>query len=452
MKKFNMFLVSVLATVTLNAATIEQVIVRQQWPWSTDIKVEYKLSAVTNPVDIAVEAYNGSERLALPEAAITGDRYGIAEDGVGTLVIDPVAAFGTAKIALANFKVKLTVMEDEKMGEVLYKIFDLSTGACQDVTRADFYNGKMGDFEDDFAKIGNGYSTTLSDTLIWTGVTNDTKFAKDFLVMRKISAKGVEWQMGSPAEERGHRVDEPQHTVKLTQDYFIGVFPITVYQANLNVLKVSGATRWEYGTYAESHGDKNLMPATMSLGYARGTDYFWPRDEHVIMTGRFLDKLRQLTGNKYEFDLPTEAQWEFACRAGTSTIMYDGKAWPNTDDTYMTANAGQYLGWSTSNSGGDTGVQGYWPVGLKRPNAFGLYDMVGNIGEFCLDTYAADYGGTSGVSENPKGPTIEALDGGKVIRRGGNYSLGADGYRSARRYTSLSGGFEGVRVAFTEAD
>ena len=56
MKKFNAFLVSVLSAVALNAAVIEQVIVRQQWPWSTDVKVEYKLKNVTNPVDLTIEA------------------------------------------------------------------------------------------------------------------------------------------------------------------------------------------------------------------------------------------------------------------------------------------------------------------------------------------------------------------------------------------------------------
>ena len=98
-----------LAAVSVDAAVIEQVIVRQQWPWSTDVKVEYKLSGVTSPVDISVKAFNGnveldSSRLA---ASMTGDRFGIDEDGVGTIIIDPVKAFGTSKVALANFKVKL---------------------------------------------------------------------------------------------------------------------------------------------------------------------------------------------------------------------------------------------------------------------------------------------------------------------------------------------------------
>ena len=113
---------TLLAAVALTAqgAKIEQVIVRQQWPWSTDVKVEYRLTGVTAPVDIAVTAYNGDAELPLPASAVVGDLYGIDADGVGQFVIDPIAAFGTAKVALANFKVKLAVFASaENVGEVL---------------------------------------------------------------------------------------------------------------------------------------------------------------------------------------------------------------------------------------------------------------------------------------------------------------------------------------------
>ena len=155
MKKLNAFLVSVLSAAALNAAVIEQVIVRQQWPWSTDVKVEYKISAVTNPVDIAVKAYNGDVELPIPASAITGERYGITEDGVGTLVIDPVAAFGTAKVALANFKVKLTVSDSpENLDETLYRVYDLVGGGRTDITRKEILNGKYGSYETNYKAFG----------------------------------------------------------------------------------------------------------------------------------------------------------------------------------------------------------------------------------------------------------------------------------------------------------
>ena len=228
--KVTTVLASFMAAASLNAAVIEQVIVRQQWPWSTDVKVEYKLSGVTSPVDISVKAFNGnveldSSRLA---ASMTGDRFGIEEDGVGTIIINPVKAFGTAKVALANFKVKLMLSDSElNIHEVLYRIYDLETGSHEDVTRAQLLNGEFGAIETDFAKVGSGFNTTLDDVIIWTGVTNNIAYKTTHLVMRKVNAKNKTFKMGSPSEEIGKLdsdgVDMPsgretQHDVTLTND------------------------------------------------------------------------------------------------------------------------------------------------------------------------------------------------------------------------------------------
>ena len=112
--------------------SIDRVIVRQQWPWSTDVKVEYEISGVTDPVDICVEAWNGTERLDSPRlnASMHGDIYNITNGGVKSFVIDPVSAFGTSETAISDFKVKLyTVKSADGMDEVLYRIYDLKTGA-----------------------------------------------------------------------------------------------------------------------------------------------------------------------------------------------------------------------------------------------------------------------------------------------------------------------------------
>ncbi|MBR4616883.1 MAG: hypothetical protein IKO55_14835, partial [Kiritimatiellae bacterium] len=222
MKK-TMILAGLVATSSLNAAVIEQVIVRQQWPWSTDVKVEYKVTGVTSPVNIAVRAFNGSEELdsSRLESSISGERYGIAEDGVGTFVIDPVKAFGTAKVALANFKVKLSLTPAAaNINEVIYKVFDLSTGACQDITRADFYNGKVedGDYVTDYTSLHSRFlapsSEMVGDVFIWTGVTNNVKYKTTHLVMRKIPAANKVWRMGAPPSEPGYRsATETNHLV-----------------------------------------------------------------------------------------------------------------------------------------------------------------------------------------------------------------------------------------------
>ena len=366
MKKLNAFLVSVFATVALNAAVIEQVIVRQQWPWSTDVKVEYKLKDVTAPVDLTVEAYNGSEKLALPGAAVTGDRYGIAEDGVGTLVIDPVKAFGTAKIALANFKVKLTVTDSpENMGEVLYKVIDLTTSPAytiSDVTRADLLNGKYGTFETTKEALGIANST-VTDVLVWTEVTNNPVYKSDKLVLRKIPAKGQTFAMGTATDHVDHwRVNvenETLHNVTLTNDFWAGVFPLTGDQFR----HLKG---WNSGK----------TPATgISYDSIRGTSVNWPATMYAVDDETVLDVLRDKTNNELLFDLPTEAQWEYACRAGTSTYANNGSDECASGTTGLGA-----CGWFNLNADGVT-----HEVGLKSPNAWGLYDMHGNAYEWCLD-------------------------------------------------------------------
>ena len=123
----------------------------------------------------------------------------------------------------------------------------------------------------------------------------------------------------------------------------------------------------------------------------------------------FLRRLNTLTGEEYR--LPTEAEWEYACRAGTETAYY----WGDTIDT-------TYL-WSSENSEDKT-----HPVGKKKPNGFGLYDMSGNVWEWCSDWYGSDYYKES-LEQNPKG----AEDGKDRVLRGGCFWGDGRYYRSADR-------------------
>lgn len=232
MKKSSAVFLLLLGAASAHAAALEQVIVRQQWPWSTDIKVEYKISGVTTPVNIGVSAYNGgvpldSSRLA---SSIKGTIYGISTDGIGEFVIDPVKAFGTAQVALANFKVKLTLSDASGMDEVLYKIFDLTTASgtfpCTDVTRADIMNNLYGTWETNYANVVSGAATPMDDCLIWTGVTNYPGAKTTKLVMRKVSAKNKTWKMGQTGGNFGAIGNAEQvHDVTLTKNFYIGVFP-----------------------------------------------------------------------------------------------------------------------------------------------------------------------------------------------------------------------------------
>ena len=124
----------------------------------------------------------------------------------------------------------------------------------------------------------------------------------------------------------------------------------------------------------------------------------------------------------YKFDLPTEAQWEYACRAGTITSLNSGE---NITVTSGTCPNLTEVGWYTANSAVN-GVKQTHTVGEKLPNAWGLYDMHGNVWEWCLD-WLGDYPSTA--VEDPAG----AGSGSRCVWRGGGYDRNPSRCRSAYR-------------------
>jgi len=429
MKKFSLFAMVLLGSAAVYAdAVIDQVIVRQQWPWSTDVKVEYRISGATNAVSIGVEAFNGGvpldgEKLA---SAISGTLYGITGDVVGEFTIDPVKAFGdTGYVALANFKVKLTLRDDPGAGEVLYKIYDLDhetgTFPCTDVTRADLLNGKYGTVETNFGNIGPDFATSLSDVVIWTGVTNRQNAKTTELVMRKIPASGKTFRMGQA------EIATAVHDVTLTKDYYIGVFPVTQMQYKM----LSRNNSWQVKDEARPVG-----AGAYYSGYK------------AVVVGGISANLGVAV------DFPTEAQWEYACRAGTTSDLYTGKS-------LSTANVTPIGWWYNSTTSAGNSDNHAHDVGLLAPNAYGLYDMIGNVYEACSDFWdvASNLPGYSDGSPvtDPTGPASATRyldnDPGKApyyVMRGGYFGLSNSDLTSAGR-NGNAGNWDayGFRLAFT---
>ena len=201
------------------------------------------------------------------------------------------------------------------------------------------------------------------------GVT-DNRYKTDWLLMRKIPAAGVTWRMGIAPQNKG--LDEnasraEAHLVQLSDDYYIGIYPITQKQYSW----ISGWYR--KGAPSGDHAGDLKPAAGLDWGALRsGT---WPGDPNHETVSDAILKARNRTG--IAFDLPTEAQWEFACRGGSGECLYTGEAWNE-------ANLSK-IAWFAGNT---THLQ---DVGQKLQNAYGLYDMLGNVQELCLDYYADTY-------------------------------------------------------------
>ena len=297
-------------------------------------------------------------------------------------------------------------------------------------------------------------------------VTNNPAYKTSKLLMRKIMAAGVEWTMGSADGETDRVVEqETPHVVTLSNNYYIGVFEVTQAQwsniaTNYSAVSVGfpveGAMR-PMENICYNH--IRIVNATTPLNAndARLTVYSWPNDPNPIS---FLGQLRSKTG--LDFDLPSEAQWEFACRAGNGSGFWnDGSVVQNQNPDTNLDKLGRY--YSINGSVTEDVAQGPYyngkpngtaVVGSYAPNDWGLYDMHGNVWEICLDWYEdniADYGGR--VNINPSDPSCylsgAAVDGeGKRSARGGGWIYSPSRARSAARLNWLGARTRNNRVGF----
>ena len=255
------------------------------------------------------------------------------------------------------------------------------------------------------------------------------------LVLRRIPA-GT-FTMGSPTNELFRDDDETLHAVTLTKGFYVGVFEVTQKQWE----RVMGD--WpSYITnivYRDSRPVENVSYDSIR-GMTAGAN--WPADGNVDADS-FMGRLRVRTGQN--FDLPTESQWEYACRAGTTTPLNSGSSLTNSVVDDMAAVVARYgYNWGSGFSrNGDTSTASA-TVGSYLPNAWGLYDMHGNVFEWCLDWHG-DYPETA---TDPVGATADVV---RMTRGTGFWSV-ARGCRSADRtwqYPYQYGMALGFRLAGT---
>ncbi len=263
------------------------------------------------------------------------------------------------------------------------------------------------------------------------GGVQDKRYKTDVLVLRHIPAANVTWTMGAPVGELGRVNNEIAHQVTLAADYWIGVYEVTQRQYEILIGK--------------------------RQGYFSNLEYYATRPvdcvsyDSILGSNGFIENLRNRTGVA-GFTLPTEAQWEFACRAGEGAALYNGQNL--IDDKNAGYTPDQFvlpLARFTGNSGEstkqlapkDSGPEkGSAPVGSYEPNAWGLYDMLGNMYEWCLDWYQDDISKVD--------PATGPASGTQRVVRGGWHAEGAWQCRCARRAgfgSNSAYGENGFRVA-----
>ncbi|MBR4653443.1 MAG: formylglycine-generating enzyme family protein [Kiritimatiellae bacterium] len=257
----------------------------------------------------------------------------------------------------------------------------------------------------------------VSEEALPGGIEN-ADWCTDWLLMRHIRAAGVRWRMGSPADETGRENNDnakPENlrVVTLTRDYFFGVFPLTQGQWNRVMGNMTNPTN---DCQAKCDVSYEMIRYASNGGTAPGGGT-WPVNK-ALAENSFMQKLRNGTGID-TFDLPTSAQWEYACRAGTTSALYSGKE--------ITVGNGvdpavEELAWYVKNAS-------CLPlrVGMKKPNAWGIYDLYGSTYEWMLD-WAEPIMEMAQVTD-PIGPET----GTKRLTSGSAWNMPAYSCRSARR-------------------
>ena len=246
------------------------------------------------------------------------------------------------------------------------------------------------------------------------------------LAMSMVWCPAGSFPMGSPESELGRYSNEKQHKVTISSGFWIGKYEVTQSQYEA------------------------VMGYNPASSYGVGANY----PVYYVSWDNAMDFCAKLTAIErsagrlpegYEYTLPTEAQWEYACRAGTTTAFNNGTNIPKEEQT----------GWEEPCPNLDS-VAWYWnnagiyeytshPVGQKKPNAWGIYDMHGNVWEWCLDWYGGSY--LSSAVTDPKG----ASTGSNRVLRGGSWNYYAIYCRSAYRnydYPDYDGNY-GFRVALS---
>ncbi len=383
------------AFIAMNSLAVESeisgVMVRQRWPWSRRVDIDYVLNCDPGQsVCVTVEAYDGDVPLPLPSGSLSGDLYNVCR-GARRIVWDPTVTAYTNASVLSKFRVELTTTPVP-----LYMIVDLTrdagvTGQVVNVYEEDLTNGLWG------AWVRNPVTNkgSVIESVVWTGVATNDIYKTDKLVLRRIPA--TTFKAGEYP---------PTVSTTLTKDFYAGVFEVTQWQWEM--ITGDKPSFFDNANYYEARPVEKVSYEDIRGATNSTPTVNWPVTGHtVVAPDSFLGQLRAKTGLT-DIDLPTAAQSECLARAGTQTYYNDGElAAPEDGVSQSTSLSNLFLdvvgryryngGFSYNGAAvpahNVTLENGSAKVGSYRPNAWGLYDTTGNLWELCLDWKGAATGG-----------------------------------------------------------
>ena len=359
---------------------------------------------------------------------VEGDVWKKVETGSHSIRWRPDLSWPDHKIAAGGARAAITAWALDNTPD--YMVVDVSSAAQPDMQTyypaADFVPGGV---------TSSLYKTTT-------------------LLMRKIMAKDVTWTMGSTTLETQNRqaAREGTHQVTLTNNYYIGVYEVTQSQWSQVAANSSAAANFTTERFMRpmenvSYNEIRNTHSTSSSATAvnAGTLAAAPSSDS------FLGLLRSKSG--LDFDLPSEAQWEFAARAGNGVGYWnDGSPILNANPDANLNLLGRYLNNPTSNTSTSPATTiapadgGTAIVGSYAPNAWGLYDMHGNVWEWCLDWYQENIATATDASGNNYNGRVNidpsnsanylsgaSASGANRVVRGGSWDLAAGRCRPAFR-------------------
>lgn len=351
------FLAVVSSAWAVDYVEVTNVVARQRYPWNGLVDIDFQLDfRATEPYQMYVEAFDNVGKTNLPVRSVYVPGVSYPDNPCMVKADTTRIVWDAAKDLPNGFKCEnvLISCRDTRMVTETnrYVIVDLSAGPNAD-----------------------SYPVTYASQPPRGGWTEEYMTMK--LVLRRINPGS--FVMGSPLSESGRSDNEDRHVVTLTKPYYIAVYELTARQY---ALIMGGGNDGDDTKPVEKdwYNIRGVGVRYENREYldALPNEYTWPYTTNVA-TDSLCGVLRSKTG--LQFDLPTEAQWEKACRAGTITPLYTG-----VEDSEL--NREQIQGMAKPNPSGTHMVY----VGLYLPNSYGLHDMQGNVSEWCLDGYLTNLG------------------------------------------------------------